>query len=489
MQDAGNRPASFVHLTVFHARKTNRNNTKNIGITMTNTSTKRGGFRWVVAALFFLAYMIAGADRANIGVVVPFIKQEYTLSNTDIGALASLFYLTYALVQIPAGYLFSRWGIRNLLTASLVLTSLATLLIGMTGNVLQLKFARALLGAAEGPINIGIVSIINRWFPPHEKGLATGIFMSSIKFAPAFVPPLCALIVSLYGWREVFYIFAFPGLIVAVLWWVFVKDDPSQSKHCSPAETRYILQSDAPAFKPAGSANVRTSWLDRFIRTREREPLRDNASILRSWNIWACALGYFLMVGITYSVMTWVPTYLVTVKHYSVMKMGAVASAPWVGAIIGNLLGGWLSDKVFDKRRKPVMMITSLATVVMMLVLLNSPDDPTLLAAVFLLAGVLLNIGYSTFLVYPMGLAVKDKVPFAASIVNTGGSLGGAFAPFIVGVLLDVSDWNMVFGFLGVCSMVTFFLLLTMVEPRPKSSIGVEPDAHAVTRQHALPRP
>lgn len=451
--------------------------------------SKRGGFRWVVAALFFLAYMIAGADRANIGVVVPFIKQEYGLSNTDIGALASLFYLTYAVVQIPAGYLFSRFGIRNLLTASLVLTSLSTLFIGMTSSVLQLKLARALLGAAEGPINIGIVSIINRWFPSREKGLATGIFMSSIKFAPAFVPPLCALIVSLYGWREVFYLFAFPGLVIAALWWFYVKDDPSQSAHCSEEEKRYIQETDTLQPTSTATLSPRHLWLDRFIRTREMDLLQDNASILRSWNVWACALGYFLMVGITYTIMTWVPTYLVSVKHYSVMKMGAVAAFPWVGAIIGNLLGGWLSDKVFDRRRKPAMLITSLATVVMMIALLNSPEDPTLLAALFLLTGILLNIGYSTFLVYPMGLAVKDKVPFAASIINTGGSLGGAFAPFVVGVLLDAYNWNMVFGFLGACSLLTFVILLTMVEPRPKTSAFVDATNLVTNRQPALPRP
>lgn len=425
-------------------------------------------FRWVVAALFFIAYMIAGADRANIGVVVPFIKQEYHLSNTDIGAMASLFYLTYAVVQIPAGYLFSRFGIRKLLTGSLILTSLSTLAIGFTSSVLQLKVARAVLGAAEGPINIGILSIINRWFPAHEKGLATGIFMSSIKFAPAFVPPLVAVIVSLYGWREVFYVFAIPGFFIAAAWWFLVKDDPSQSRHCSPAELSYIQETAQPASNAAQSPGVPSgrSWVDRLIRSRDVELLDSNSAILRSWNIWACALGYFLMVGITYAIMTWVPTYLIAVKHYSVMKMGMVAAAPWVGAIIGNLLGGWLSDKVFDKRRKPAMLITSLSTVVMMYALLHSPSEPLLLAGVFLLAGVLLNIGYSTFLVYPMGLATKSKVPFAASIVNTGGSLGGAFAPFVVGMLLDTYNWDYVFGFLGLSSLIAFLVVLTMIEPR-----------------------
>ncbi|WP_395606413.1 MFS transporter [Pseudomonas sp. B22129] len=431
-------------------------------------------FRWVVAALFFLAYMVAGADRANIGVVVPFIKQEYHLSNTDIGALASLFYLTYAIVQIPAGYLFGRYGIRKLLTGSLVLTSLATLLIGFTSSVLQLKLARALLGAAEGPINIGIISIINRWFPAREKGFATGIFMSAAKVAPAIVPPLCAWIVHLYGWREVFFIFAIPGFFVGVLWWWLVKDDPSDSRHCSPAELHYI-QDNGPQSQAMNTPMVRIpAGFDRLMRTREAPLLSDNKSILASWNVWACALGYFLMVGITYSIMTWVPTYLITVKQYSVLKMGMVASAPWVGAIIGNLLGGWLSDRVFDRRRKPAMLISSLATVIMMFVLLNAPTDPLLLSAVFLLAGILLNIGYSTFLVYPMGLATKARVPFAASIVNTGGSLGGAFTPFVVGLLLDHFNWDYVFGFLGVSSLITFAIVLTMIEPRPSTSVNAQ---------------
>lgn len=434
---------------------------------MTSKIIARTSFRWVVAAIFFLAYMIAGADRANIGVVVPFIKEEYHLSNTDIGFLASAFYLTYAAVQIPAGYFFSRFGIKKLMTASLILTSLATLLIGFTNSVLQLKLARALLGTAEGPINIGIVSIINRWFPAREKGLATGIFISAMKFAPAFVPPLCALIVHFYGWREVFYIFAVPGFIIAALWWWLVKDDPSQSPRCNASELSYINDMGEESTENKSVDSKRSyKWLDRLIRTKNVELLNDHRSILCSWNVWGCALGYALLVGITYAIMTWIPTYLITVKQYSVMKMGFVASAPWIGAILGNLIGGWLSDRVFDKRRKPAMMITSLATIAMMFALLNSPSEPVLLAGLFLLAGIMLNIGFSTFLVYPMGLASKEKVPFAASIINTCGSLGGAFAPFLVGYILDQYNWDYVFGFLAALSCLTFFILLTMIEPR-----------------------
>lgn len=430
---------------------------------------KKTRFRWVVLAIIFLVYMIAGADRANIGVVVPYIKESFKLTNTDIGAMTSLFYIGYALIQIPSGIAFGKFGVRKIYSISIILTSLATLFMGVSSSIFHLKAARVLLGFSEGPLNIGIITTINRWFPPQEKGTATGIFMSSIKFAPAVVPPLCAFIMLKFGWREVFYLFAIPGFISAVLWWWLVKDNPKDSPYCSMAEVDYINSgtvitedaSETKASRPVKSLR----WLDKLIRTKEIKPLANRREVLRSWNIWGCAIGYFFMVGITYAIMTWVPTYLVTVKKFSIMKMGFVAAAPWVGAMLGNIIGGWLSDRVFDRRRKPNMLLTAASTVFMMYSLLYAPNDPFVLGSVLLLAGVLLNIGYSTFLVYPMGLASKEECPFAASIINTAGSLGGAFAPFVVGVLLDTFNWDMVFMFLAASSLMTFFILFTIIEP------------------------
>jgi ACS family glucarate transporter-like MFS transporter len=344
--------------------------------------------------------------------------------------------------------------------------------MGMVNTVLGLKIARVILGFAEGPLNIGIVTTINRWFPPQEKGTATGIFMSAIKFSPAVVPPLCAWIISQFGWREVFYLFGIPGFVIAALWWWLVVDKPQDSKYCSKAEVEYI-NSGRDSKVPTGEKKVSSSLkslglIDNVIRVKKVKLLDTNRSVILSWNIWGCALGYFFMVGITYAIMTWIPTYLVTVKKFSIMKMGFVAAAPWVGAMLGNLIGGVLSDKVFEKRRKPVMILTAASTVVMMYSLLYAPNDPFFLGAILLLAGILLNLGYSTFLVYPMGIASKEKTPFAASIVNTAGSLGGAFAPFLVGVLLDTFNWDVAFMFLSAISLVTLFILFTIIEPIEK---------------------
>jgi sugar phosphate permease len=129
------------------------------------------------------------------------------------------------------------------------------------------------------------------------------------------------------------------------------------------------------------------------------------------------------------------------------------------------VLGGWLSDNVFEKRRKPLMLITAVSTVFTMYSLLYAPDQMYLLALLLGVCGIFLNLGYSTFLVYPMGIASKDKLPFAASIVNGMGALGGAFAPFVVGVILDYRGWDWVFTFLALCSVGTLLVVISMIEP------------------------
>jgi ACS family glucarate transporter-like MFS transporter len=426
----------------------------------------KSGFRWVVLTLCFLIYLVAGADRANIGVVVPYMKKEFELSNTDIGALASLFYIGYAIIQVPFSLIYQRFGVRWPFSLAMIATSIATFFMGFAGSALQLKIGRAALGVAEGPINIGILTIINRWFPPQEKGTATGVFMASIKAAPALVPPLCAFIIYHFGWREVFFVFAVPGFVLAAAWLLMVRDTPQGSRFVSDIELEQIEtgRGGAAPGKPV-PVHKEMPLLDRLIRVRACTPLSTTRDVLRSWDVWACAIGYFFMVGIAYAIMTWVPTYLVTVKKYPLFAMGFVASTPWIGAIIGNVLGGLISDKLLGGRRKPMMLLTSAATIVTMYGLIYSPADPWLLALLFTATGLLLNLGYSTFLVYPMGLTAKEKTPLAAAIVNTGGSLGGAFAPFVVGVVLDWASWDAVFLFLASTSLLTFLTVVSMREP------------------------
>lgn len=428
-------------------------------------STRPTRFRWVVALLFFLIYTIAAADRANLGVALPFLRKEFAMSNTEAGALVSLFLIAYAIAQLPSAWLLSRFGVRKVFPVSMILTSMATALTGTVNSILALKLCRFGLGLAEGPTPISVTTTINNWFPPKEKGTASGIFLASVKFGPVIVPPICAAIIAMWGWKEIFLVFAIPGIFLSVVWYFLVTNTPGESRFTNEAECDYIADKVVAQAAEQACGVKPIPWLDKLIRVSEEPLLSTSKQLFKSWNIIGCALGYCCQIGISNVLLAWIPTYLITVKKLSIMNMGFVAAAPWVGAVAGNILGGMLSDRLLEKRRKPGMLISALATAGMMFGLINSPSDPVIYGILLFATGVLLSIGFSAYMAYPMALASKEKFPLASAIINMGGQLGGAAAPFITGVLLDSLGWDAVFGFMSAISLLTFLLLLSIREP------------------------
>ncbi|MDR5836231.1 MFS transporter [Caballeronia sp. LZ034LL] len=428
-------------------------------------------YRWVVATLFFLIYTVAAADRANLGIALPFLRREFAMSNAEAGALVSVFLIAYACAQLPSAWIVSRFGVRRTLPISMILTSVATALTGVVGSLFALKMCRLALGFAEGPLPLGIAATINRWFPAKEKGTASGLFLSAVKFGPVITPIIGAAVISLWGWQAIFIVFAVPGVLFSLVWWLMVADRPSDSRAVNQAE-RDLIDTAKPG-TPSATQIERTRampLLDRLTRVRSEKPLETSRAVATSWNIYGCALGYCCQLGISSVLLAWIPTYLLNVKHFSVAGMGFVAAAPWVGAVFGNIAGGLLSDRALGKRRKPGMMFSAIATAVMMVALIKSPASPVVYGFLIFMTGVTLSIGFSAYMVYPTSFVSREKFPLANAIVNMGGQLGGAATPFIAGLLLDHFGWNYVFGFMSAISALTFIILLTISEP-----LDVEP--------------
>lgn len=434
----------------------------------------RSSYRWIVAGMIFSIYTIAAADRANLGVALPFIRQEFEMSNAQAGGLMSLFLLAYALAQIPAGLAFSKFGVSRILPGAMIMTSVLTGLVGTAGSLVALKLYRLGLGLAEGPLPISMTTTINNWFPPREKGIASGIFLSAVKFGPVIVPPLCAVIISVWGWREVFYFFAAPGILLSIAWYFMVADHPSRSRFVNQGELNHICDPAPVDPSQAGSATQPSARsfrrLDAFIRRREVPLLETRRQVFGSWQIWGSALSYCFQLGVSSVLLAWIPTYLMTVKGFTVMNMGLVSAAPWVGAVLGNLLGGYCSDRWLAGRRKPGMLLSALGTSVMMYLLINSPADPLAYGLMLMATGVVLSFGFSSYMVYPMALASKQTFPIANAIVNMIGQLGAAATPFLTGLLLDSYGWSYVFSYLAIGSFLSFVLLLTIIEPVPKTT-------------------
>lgn len=440
-------------------------------VNATPLAERRTSHRWIVMGLIFCIWAIACADRANFGIALPYLKKEYAISNAQAGVLVSLFSFAYGFVQIPVGLVYKKLSEKTagiLFSVFMVFVSVFTGLMGTTSSVFLLQFYRVGLGLSEGPLGIGCTNVINRWFPTKEKGTATGLWIAASKLGPLIVPPVCVAVLQIWGWREIFYVFAVPGLVFAALWFFLVTNSPSENRFCSPAERRYIAEGIETTTSRAGPVVLsvpRIPFLDTINRTRSVSELTTVPQVFRSWNIVGVAIGYGCMIGISNIFMSWIPTYLITVKGFTSVKMGFLASAPFIGAVAGNLLGGVISDRLLHGRRKPMMLLGALGTALMLLLLIDAPSDVFYLGAILILSGLMLGIGFAGYSAYPMGLANKATYPTAFGIVNCVGQIFGACAPLAVGFLLDSYSWTSVFLYMVGTALVCLFILCTVVEP------------------------
>jgi len=432
-------------------------------------------YRWFVMALIFLLFMVAQADRANIGFAIPFMQKEFALSNTETGVIISLFFAGYGLFQIPAGFIVKRTGIRTAYMLGMIFTSIFTFLMGRVDSALHLKMLRVLVGVSEAPVVISSTATINNWFPSKEKGTATGIFLAGSKFGPFLVPPICAWILLNYDWRHIFLFFSIPGVILGILWFILVRNTPAESRFVNEAELRHINgeqtepDADLPAKREAKA--FKFGFIDKIIRTTPLTPLKTSREIFTSWDIYGAAIGYMCMVGIVDGVlMSWLPKYLLEAHQFNIVNSALLASAPFAGNVLGNLVGGWISDNIFARRRKPLMLVSAFFTIFMMAIMMNAPHDKVMLTLVLFSVGFLLSLGYSAYSVYAMGRVEKSSYPVAYSVINMGGQIGAVIMPLVVGILLDNYDWSAVFMALSIAAVVCLLVVLTIREPVPEQT-------------------
>ena len=424
-------------------------------------------YRWFILIIICLGQMITWMDRANIGVVLPALRAEFHISNLAAGSIAGVYFLGYALIQIPAGFLIARFGTRGFIAAVMVAYSLVTGLIGTSASAFQAKLFRLLLGLTEAPVPVATNGTIKNWFPATERGIAVGVLTACSSLAIVLTAPTAMWIMVHYGWRSVFYCFAAPGIVMAVIWYGFVRRTPAESGHLNEAERALIGTGSGGrhGFDPNKRIEGSLGWLDKLIRLRHCPTIENNRKVFSSKNIIGVAFVYCFMHGINYGLMTWVPSYLVTVRHLTAMKVGWTSSAPWLGGFLGTLCGGWISDKLLRGRRKPMIMFSGLSTMVMMGVVIHAPNQPTVLALILFLTGFCLYLCWPSLFAYPMGFTTSKTYPVAISLMITGGNIGSFLAPTAAGYLLDVTrNYDFVFLFLGVCALLSLGVVSLLEE-------------------------
>jgi sugar phosphate permease len=409
--------------------------------------------RHAVLWLTVLAYMITYMDRVVISTAAPSIQQEFGFSAITMGWIFSTFQITYALFQIPGGWLGDRFGPRRALTWIVVWWSSFTALTAMTWSAGSMLVARALFGAGEaGAFPIATRSL-SRWMLPAERGFAQGVTHAGARLGGAITPVFVVLLIADFGWRAPFFVFACVGLLWAGFWFFFYRDLPSEHKNVNAAELALITDALGSAPKP-GSA-VKVPW----------SKLLGNSQI---WTLSAMYFCYAYSIGIF---LTWFPTYLKEAHEFNLTKMGLYASLPLMAGVAGDIAGGWISDRMAHKSgnltmsRRLVAMVGFLIAAATIPMAVLSPDPMTSVAwfclAVF---GLELTVGVSWAVTLDIGGNYAGSV---SAVMNTCGNIGGAIASFATGYIVTYAGWNPAFFVLAVLCFAAALLFLRIDASKP----------------------
>ena len=198
--------------------------------------------RYKALALMFALTMVTYLDRVCIAATAPAMSAELGLSKGQMGEVFSIFVLGYVLFEIPGGWLADRFGARSLLTRIVVCWSVFTAATGMAWSFASLLVIRFLFGCGEAGAFPGCASAISRWFPFSERGRAQAVIMVGSRLGGAFAPALVIALMSVIGWRAVFWIFALLGIVWAVAWASWFRNSPEQHGAVS-AETAQAMAS------------------------------------------------------------------------------------------------------------------------------------------------------------------------------------------------------------------------------------------------------
>ncbi|UCF38752.1 MAG: MFS transporter, partial [Acidobacteriota bacterium] len=288
-------------------------------------------FRYVVLTMLILMYAVSYIDRVCIAAVAPGIRAEFGLSPSQLGVVFTSFSVAYALFQIPGGRLADQFGPRRVLAGMASFWGACTLLTAGAWNQSSLLVARFLCGAGESGGFPTASRSIFQWLAPHERGFAQGITHSGARLAGAITPPVAAWLMVQYGWRSAFIVFGLLTFVWVVAWYWLYRDNPGDHPRVNPQELARI--------RTGSEANYRTSTTTRSW-----------SSLLRERDLLLLAATHFCYVYTFWIFITWFPTYLVETRGVEVTTAGLLAGLPLLAGAVTNTLGGWISDRIVDRR-------------------------------------------------------------------------------------------------------------------------------------------
>jgi MFS transporter, OPA family, sugar phosphate sensor protein UhpC len=404
--------------------------------------------RYRIFAVTWLAYAGFYFCRKNLSVAIPALIEDLRFTKEGLAGVVFGYHLLYLIGQFVHGPLADRWGGRLIVGIGLAVAVCANIAMGLAATLGMFLVLNCVNGFAQATGWPGLVKNLSAWFGHRERGIVMawwgtcyilGSYLATLA-ATAFLSS--SVILPGLGWKRAFFGPAIILTVFAAAYIVYTRNRPTD------AGLPEIVDQDEIPGRAAGHEGGETSII--------REVLAEPA-------VWIVGFSYFFLKLTRYSLLYWLPLYLVEHLRYSKVDAGITSSYYELAGFGGAIAAGYISDKLFQSRRFPVgaILLLGLAAAFLLQVKLSQ-------SGIFANAAGLCLLGFLTFgpdtLVTGAGamdLGTKRGAATAVGVINGIGSAGQLLSPVAVVWVAGRFGWSSLFYLFSLCSAVSALLLAT----------------------------
>jgi len=365
-------------------------------------------------------------DRVNLSVSQSALHASFGISIFAFGVLSSAYNWTYAAMQIPAGVLLDRFGVRRVGIIGTFLWSAASFGAAISTGIGTFFGARLLLGVGESPTFPSNVKAIGYWFPERERSLATAITDAAAKFSTAIGVPFLGFLLLRFGWRWSFAATGFISFLYLLLfYWIYF--NPSEDKGLTKQEFQLMVEGRV---QPEGT-----------VKTGKGASL---GYLLRQPKVYGLSLGWGAYNYCFYLLLYWLPSILSISLHIDLLHSVLYTSVPWFFATFTDLaVGGWLVDALIARgyNANLVRQTVMIGGTGFGLGILGAAHAHTLATALIWVSISLGGLAAAAPVAWtvPSLIAPQESVGRLGSIANFCGQLGAISAPIFTGYVATVT--------------------------------------------------
>jgi len=411
-------------------------------------------WRWRIFIGMYVGYVFYYFTRQSYNSIMPLLMTDLGFSKGDLGILASILALAYGASKFLSGVMADRSNPRYFMAIGLVMTGIFNILFGFSSSIIAFAVLWGLNGWFQGWGWPPCAKLLTHWYSQKERGTWWGMWNSSHNIGGAVIPLIVGFCAQFLGWRWGMYI---PGIMcIGVGFFLFfcLRDTPRSLG----LPTIEKFRNDYPDVRHKEEENISVKeLLFKYI--------------INNKYIWILGSAYFFVYVIRGAVNIWSALFLMETRGYSLVAGNA--SIVWfeIGGLVGNVVAGWASDKIFDGRRIPINILFSIGVIGAITALWLMPpgyiivDYALIFAIGFLIFGPQMLIGIAA-----AELSHKKAAGSATGFIGWIAYLGQAAAGYPMAKMCEYMGWQGFFVTLGLCGFIIVMILspLWSIKSNPK---------------------